>query len=195
VATAAGGLLVPDRPVEVIGRTGVEAILWPLSPVLLAAVVPASTAWRGRPLERTARRGLLPLAGRHLLALGVAAGAVALTVPDDQLTVTARNLAGLVGLALLGARVLAIEVAWSPLVLLGAVTWLFGTEAGGRARPWALLLAEPRHTPAAAVAAGVLAAGVLAHLTSPPRGGGRPVAGWVRRDRAPTGAGPPGAPD
>lgn len=183
-ATVGAGALAPDRPVEVIGRVGVEAVLWPLVPVLLAVVVPASTAWRARALERVARRGHATLAGRHL-GLVLASGLVVVaSVPVDQRVLVARNVLGLVGLALVGVRVLSVELAWVPLVGLAATTWLFGTRLGGVPRPWALLLAEPGHRWAWAVAVVAASSGVASSLVPDlavrPRrrsaGAGRPAA-------------------
>jgi hypothetical protein len=132
---------MPRTPVEVIGLSDVYALIWPLAPVLFAACLPASTAWRRRTQERTAVRSHLQLAMVHLALVLAAAALPVLAAPATQRAVLVRNLAALVGLALASARVLPARCAWTPVVATGIATWLFGTRRGGDPHRWAFLLA------------------------------------------------------
>lgn len=158
--TAVASLLVPSDPVEVIGRRGVQAVLWPLLPTILAACVPASAAWAFRDLERAAPKSRRWLAALHLSLVAVGVVAVVVVVPSQQQGVVLRNSVLLVGLAVISVRLLSPDVAWLPPVLVAAVTWLFGTEVGGSAKSWAYLLSDGDHSPATVLAAvvGVAAA-------------------------------------
>jgi hypothetical protein len=53
LAAAAGWAALPAAPVPVPGRDGVSSVVWPLLPVLTAAVVPAAAEPLHRALERT----------------------------------------------------------------------------------------------------------------------------------------------
>ena len=61
LATVMVWVVVPPRPIAVLGQSDVYAVIWPLVPAAYAAVVPAALAGLGRELEATSVRsaGLL----------------------------------------------------------------------------------------------------------------------------------------
>jgi|GEM_PF-1282577 len=155
---------LPDTPIDVIGRSSVQALLWPLAPVFLAACVPASLAWQARPQEQTSPRPHLELAARYVGLLAVACAVVVAVTPIDHRAVIVRNLLLLIGMGLASARWLRSGAAWVPVILLSIITWLFGTQLGGEPEPWAVLLAPRGDDLARTASATVLAAGVVSLL-------------------------------
>lgn len=164
--------MLPQRAVTVLGREGVASVVWPLAPAVLAALVPAATAFGSRSLERTTGRSRVGLRLRSVGMAGLASGAVVAGSPLD-LAVTARSVAVLVGIAYLAVAVLPSGVAWTPIVLYPLSCWLLGTRPNEDHAVWAVPL-RPIGDQAAHRAAVVLVVlGVGAYL----------AVGGHRRDR------------
>lgn len=168
----------PD-PVSVPGRdVGVEWVLAPLVPVLLALLVPGAAEVAHTDLERAATRpawrrraGMVGMA----LALLVAAARVG-TSTGEWVTYT-RNGALLVGLGLLATVLLPRAVRWFPALAFATGSWLLGAVPPWEMPPdWAVLLHPAGSTGAALAAAAILAAGTLAYVARE-----EPVAGSARR--------------
>lgn len=171
LAVAAGAMAVvwrafPD-PVNVPGRdVGVEWVLAPLVPVLMALLVPGAAEVAHTDLERAAAR----LAWRR--RLGVSAAAMVLltaaarvgTSTGEWVTYT-RNGALLLGLGLLATVLVPRAVRWFPALAFATGSWLLGAVPPWELPPaWAVLL-HPAGSPGAALtAAAVLAAGVLVYV-------------------------------
>ncbi|MFD5552213.1 hypothetical protein ACFWIA_00035 [Streptomyces sp. NPDC127068] len=115
---------------------------------------------RWRAVHMTAVLGYAVL----LAVLPMAAGAGA-----DVTVAAVRNVAGYLGLAMLGARLLGSGLAWvPPLAVLGPTLFL-GVGWDNTVEPWAWTLHGPWGTGAAVTAAALYAAGLLAVATAGPR--------------------------
>jgi hypothetical protein len=170
-ATAAGWYVVPRGPIPVPAGGGVESLLWPLLPVLVALGVPGVLGSAYGDLERASSRRpvLLRLAALAGCALVVAAAAALDTRFDDR--VVWRNAALLLGLAAMTTRLLPRALRWQPLLLVPMAMWLLGTDEQRRIRPWAVLLLPGDTMPSTVVAAAVFAAGIATYLLLPARVG------------------------
>lgn len=163
--------MLPQRPVVVLGRDGVVSVVWPLAPAVLAAMVPAATAFGSRWLERTTGRTRVGLRLRSIGLSGLASGVMIAGSPLDP-AITARSVAVLLGVAYLAVAVLPSAVAWVPIVLYPMACWLLGTRANEDHAAWAVPL-RPIEDPAAqrsAVALAVLAVGTYLALGAHRRG-------------------------
>lgn len=148
------------------GRLDVRNVVWPLLPAVLAAVTPSTASVVYRDLERSS--------GRALVTSRIAVVAILLTCSALLTAVAAiwypwslvgRNLALLVGVALLGT-VLAPNWARGMLpVLLAIGTWLIGSPPPGWQPPgWAILLHPEGSETAAGWAVALLLAGAVSYV-------------------------------
>ena len=171
VATA-GWFVIPEGPVPVPAGGGVESLLWPLLPALVALAIPTLLGTADFELELLTARSPLLLRLRALgccaLVLACVAGAGIRFDP----AVVWRNTAILGGVAFLAAATLPRGSAWQPLVLLPLACWLLGTDAHRQVRPWAILLAPGTSTTAAMAAPVLVGLGIGCYLGAP---------AWVRR--------------
>jgi hypothetical protein len=154
--------LTPE-PLAVFGQGDVRAVVWPLLPVVLAAMVPASTAFCERALEQVCPRPWRELRLRSLAMVMGAAALVVVTSGHDLVVVT-RNTALLVGLAYLGASLIPAGLGWVPVVVYPSSCWLLGTRSSGIHASWAVLLRPPDDPAATAAAVVVALAGVVAFV-------------------------------
>ena len=166
-ATAAGWYVVPQGPVPVPAASGVESLLWPLVPVLVVLGAPSVLGTAYGDMERASSRRpvLLRLRALACCALVVSAAVVVDSRFDER--VVWRNTGFLLGLATLATWALPRALRWQPVVLVPMAMWLLGTDDHRRLRPWNVLLLPANATGPAVVAAGVLAAGVVAYLFAP----------------------------
>jgi hypothetical protein len=156
------------RPVEVPGRTGgVEWVLTPVLPTLVALAAWASFQAVHHPLERMSAR---PLHQRQaaILVAALAAGCVAALVGvgwSATAAVMVRNQLLLVGFAAGATVLLPAGVGWIVVALPSAACWLLGAPPPGHEPPaWAVLLQPAGSAPAWVVAGLVAAAGATAYL-------------------------------
>lgn len=161
-------------PVDVPGRDGVAEVVWPLAPVVIAAVVPGCATTVAGDLERTAARGPRRLAG--LAILGLAAVAVLASFGGGagdrgMALVLGRNAALLAGIALLAVVAVPPGAAWVPVTLVPMLTWLHGARGVGVAPArWAWLLQPPSARPALLGSVALLVAGAGAFALLGPCG-------------------------
>jgi hypothetical protein len=156
------------QPVEVPGRTGgVEWVLTPVLPTLVALAAWASFQAVHHPLERTSAR---PLRQRQAVVVAMALGigcAAALAGVGWSATaaVVVRNLVLLVGLAAGASVLLPAGIGWIVVALPSAACWLLGAPPPGLEPPaWAVLLQPAGSVQAWAIAGLVAAAGATAYL-------------------------------
>jgi len=122
------------------------------------------------PLSHRRQRGTFALLALATISIGCLGG-----IRFDPI-VAMRNGALLGGIALVSTVILPSRVAWMPPALLPMVTWLFGIEHGGIARPWAILM-HPGSSSAALIASVcALAAGLTLFI-------GRRMPLWTLGDR------------
>jgi hypothetical protein len=162
VIALAWRFLSPE-PLAVFGQGDVRAVVWPLLPVILAAMVPASTSFCERALEQVCPRPWRELRVRSL-AMVVGASAFVVVTSGHDLVVVTRNTALLVGLAYLGTSLIPAGLGWVPVVVYPSSCWLLGTRSSGIHAPWAVLLRPPGDPAATAAAAVVALAGVIAFV-------------------------------
>ncbi len=154
-------LLVPERPIAVPGRQGVQSVLWPLVPTLTAMVLPSCLAHAYRDLELAAaksharQRGLFAVFALALTAIPCVSGL------RFDLGVALRNAALLSGLAFASTVIFPPRVAWMPPSFLPIITWLLGLKLGGVPRPWAVLMQSGSSLPALLAAGTSLGAGLV----------------------------------
>jgi hypothetical protein len=164
LALMAAMWVLPGSPVPVPGRGGIEAVVWPLAPTIVAAILAVVAAPATRDLELAAGRPIQLVKGGFVVA-GLAgcaiASMVAVVATPLGSTIIWRNDALLVGLALGSAALLRPTMSWAPPVLLSIVTWLLGPKLGGDVERWAVLLHPADSWPAAAASAIMLVAGCL----------------------------------
>lgn len=187
--TVALARALPQRPVAVLGRDGVVSVAWPLAPAILAAFVPAATAFGSRSLERTTGRTQVGLRVRSVGLAALASGAVIAGSPLDP-AVTARSLAVMMGITYLAVAVLPSSVAWLPTVVYPMSCWLLGTRANEAHAAWAVPL-RPMDDPAAqrgAAAVAMLGLATYLALGTPPKAnvvcGTRVSVGFAREVRS-----------
>lgn len=157
------GLLLrafPD-PVDVPGRQGgVEWVLYPVVPLILASLLPQSLVRCRENMELLS--GRFGVVGRTFMAVGVAVSLIATTtvVTGVWLWQNVRNAAAAVGLACL-CVMLPAAVRWVPPVLLAIVVWLVGVPSPGLEPPeWAMVLSASTSVVSAVVCTGVAAVGI-----------------------------------
>ena len=161
------------RPIEVPGRSGgVEWVLVPVMPAVLASLLPALVRRAFLPLERVSCRfGAIGRLAIVATATGVCGAAVAGGVGGIRL-VDVRNCGLAVGIALLSVYLVPTPLGWSPVVLLGVVTWLIGVPSPGESAPsWALLLAPASSKFSLSVCVAVFAVATATFLVATPRSG------------------------
>lgn len=168
--------IAPSTTVEVPMRSDVTALVWPLVPLLPAAMLAVSLDLTIRELDATVAR---PAHSRRLLDLAIPLLAVttlatwaqyaepALTV--DAGPIIARNALLLYGLALLGWVTLSSAIGWGACVVLAAVTFQAGSGAAGAIAPWAVLYQPAMHVAPWLVAIGLFTAGAISYLAVPIR--------------------------
>jgi hypothetical protein len=154
---------VPAGPVAVPARDGVESVLWPLVPVLVAAALPATMAAAYRDGELTAARSRTQLRGAaFLLSLSLSLLPSVVATRFD-LVVVWRNTGFLFGLALFAVAVQPEAAAWLPICGLPMWMWLLGTNIGGDVESWAVLLHPAQSRVALMASVVVLALGLAAY--------------------------------
>ena len=163
----AGWFVIPEGPVPVPAGGGVESLLWPLLPALVALAIPAVLATARFEHELLTARSPLLLRLRALGCCALVLACVAAAAVRFDPVVVWRNTAILAGVAFLAAATLPRGSAWQPVVLLPLGCWLLGTDAHRLVRPWAILLAPGSSTSAVIAAGALLALGVTAYLGAP----------------------------
>lgn len=136
-----------------------------LLPLGSACVISMTTRSPLNELEAGAARPLWALRAAHLsilLTAGVTISfAATWSLPDPYSWPSVlRNLAGFVGLGLIGARFLGGRLAWIPAIAFGLATLLAGT-ANGEPRAWAWPLLTDTDTPSYVIAMALLASGYV----------------------------------
>lgn len=172
VLTLLGWWLVPTRALAVLARDDVFSVLWPLTPVLLATLVPSAVAFDRRDLERSAGRSAVSLRARCLGLVVAVAGVVTVASPHDTV-IGARSMGVFLGLVLVSLAVLPGAAAWVPVALYVPSCWLLGTRRDGIHAPWAVPLRPADDAVAMRVAVALAVVGGVAFLvfgTRPDRG-------------------------
>lgn len=145
-----------------------------LLPVVLAVLACSTLYGADLDLDRTAARLDVRWRAVHGLLAGTLTGAVLavglLTSPATYGAAAAvRNTAGLVGMVLLAVTLLPPVLAWVPALGYGVMSYLVGPRSPGRGAPWWAWVNQPGGLDASwVVAAGLLAAGVLAYACRGP---------------------------
>jgi hypothetical protein len=169
--SALAWLIVPPDPVAVPARDGVESLLWPLVPTLVAGALPAAMAAAYRDSELTAARSRTQLRGVALLVTLALSLAPSVVAGRFDILVVWRNTGFLYGLALLVITVQPQSVAWLPVSAVPMWMWLLGTDFGGAVKNWAVLLHPSNSMPAFCAALLVFLLGVAAYWSiRAPRG-------------------------
>ncbi|MCL6538522.1 MAG: hypothetical protein K6T28_08055 [Acidothermus sp.] len=155
---------IPARPIDVPGRDGVSSVLWPLLPAVVASALPSVLEWSRSPAVVLAPRSRTDTAGRIGFAtLLVGAVAIVGATRFDPVVVL-RNSAFLFGLATLLSRWTASGLVATMVVLVPMAMWLLGTEPGGFAKSWALLLLDAHSPTAGGFAIGLFVTGACAQV-------------------------------
>jgi hypothetical protein len=160
----AGDLLIPVP--GLLSGTGLEIPLPGVAPMAVAIVVALALSSSDPALERTAVRPLRALDAAYAAAVAglalAACLACALLVDATLGAAAGRNAIGYVGLMLLGGRMFGSHAAALVPASLILFMALFGGDASGRPRWWAWPLRDAGEPMTWAVAAALLAAGLLA---------------------------------
>ncbi len=150
------------EPVDVPGRQGgVEWVLHPIAPLLLASMLPSSLARCGEYMEVLS--GKFGPRGRTIIILGASATLLGATTAMTGVFIwqSARNSALSIGLACVCSIILPATMRWVPLVVLAITVWLLGVPPPGDAPPmWAVVLSPGTSVFAAAVCVTVAAVGI-----------------------------------
>lgn len=153
--------LVPGRPLEVPGRSGVRWVVWPLLPVLVTLATPAAVIRRD--LERASPIPR-PAPGAAFLAMvSVASAASVWASSGFDAAIVVRNTLLLQGVAFIASAAFGASLSWVPGFVGGMVMWMVGTGVGWVA-PWAILFRPASDHTAWKVSIAAAAAGVAIHL-------------------------------
>ncbi len=175
VAVVTAAVLIGGWEVPVLNVLGGSTISVPIAmflPVACAVAFAAGIA-RASVLESVAYRQVHYLDLAFVLALSMGALAASALLQYTGLQpyglATARNVAGCLGLALVGRRLFGVHAAPLPAAGYVFVAAGLGTGAGGRPHPWAWPIAEANSVPAFVLALMILVGGLLVGIAPPAR--------------------------
>lgn len=155
---------VPPGRVTVPARDGVQSLLWPLVPALLAVAVPTSLSSAYREGELTAARSALQLRMTAMVSVALLSLGISLVGLRFDILVIWRNSLFLMGLALLATAIQPPTTAWIPVCGAPIAMWLLGPGYDETISAWAVLL-HPRTSAIAWTSSiGVFALGAAAYL-------------------------------
>jgi hypothetical protein len=159
------------RPIEVPGRNGgVEWVLVPVAPVVLASLVPMIVSRTWHSLERISGRfDTRGRAGLVVTVMAVCTTAIAVGVGDVR-RADLRNCLLAISISLLAVHVVPAALSWAPVLGFGIVTWLVGVPGPGQAPPrWAVLLAPGDSRSAMSITVGTIVVAVIVFVVRTPR--------------------------
>jgi len=156
--------LWPSSAVSVPGREDVQAVIWPLSPVILGVALPTVLKQGYLDVRQVAagwqRDRLELLAFISLASLFPVAAA-----SEHEQLVLLRNTGLVIGLCLLATTFLPSAASWLPPTLGPMAMWLLGTHSLSPPDRWALLLQDRDEIVSRLVAGFLMIAGGTAYLT------------------------------
>jgi hypothetical protein len=164
VAAAALGRLLPHTPVRVVVYDQLRAVIWPILPMIPAALIPNAVREFASSRARLAARRSGPLRTAYIFLATLIALTAMFTSPRAHQVILARNTLFLIGLALLATAWLPASIAWTPTVVVTSTIWLLGWVDVGRPHAWAWLLQPANNNVAQIITAITASAGFGAFI-------------------------------